>query len=171
MVAAPRAISDRHGIPTTRKLLCAGVMAVASVVAWAGHGACAEPAAAGSAPAAKQAEPRPALSPQDVYRRLLKSTAWLRYVVEGEGSHEGTGWVVDAKKRLLVTNEHVVTGVDEIEVYFPATKNGKAVIEGCSTTARLVSLFVDITELRDYLAETAPLVSPKTAKAEKLAEE
>ena len=73
-------------------------------------------------------DPLPRLDPRDVYRRVLKSTAWLRFVVKGEGSYEGTGWVVDAEKGLLVTNEHVVAGVDEIEVYFPVKKDGKTVL-------------------------------------------
>lgn len=69
------------------------------------------------------------LDPTAVYRRLLDSTAWLRFTVEGEGVHEGTGWVVDAEKGLLVTNQHVVDGVDEIDVYFPVKKDGKVVLE------------------------------------------
>lgn len=69
------------------------------------------------------------LEPTEVYQRLLKSTAWIRFVVEGEGSYEGTGWVVDADKGLLVTNKHVVADVDEVEVYFPVEKDGKAALQ------------------------------------------
>ena len=37
-----------------------------------------------------------------------------------------------------------------------------AVVEGAATDARLVSVFVDIHELRDYLKQSVPLADPKT---------
>ena len=61
---------------------------------------------------------------------MLKSTAWLRYEADnGDSYYHGTGWVVDTDKGLLVTNKHVVSDVDEIEVYFPVEKDGKVVLE------------------------------------------
>jgi tetratricopeptide (TPR) repeat protein len=39
----------------------------------------------------------------------------------------GTGWVVDASRRLIVTNHHVVDGVDLVGVVFPIVKNGRVV--------------------------------------------
>jgi tetratricopeptide (TPR) repeat protein len=39
----------------------------------------------------------------------------------------GTGWVVDERRRLMVTNHHVVDGVDVVEVVFPIVKNGRVI--------------------------------------------
>ncbi|MBN2295060.1 MAG: tetratricopeptide repeat protein [Pirellulales bacterium] len=76
-----------------------------------------------------EAKRSPQLQPTEVYKRMLKSTAWLRYLVKGEGYYEGTGWVVDAEKGLLVTNKHVVGDAKEIEVYFPIEKDGRIVLQ------------------------------------------
>ena len=40
-----------------------------------------------------------------------------------------------------------------------------AVVEGHMQEARLVSLFIDVGEIRDYLAEAVPLVAPENAEA------
>ena len=67
---------------------------------------------------------------QTPYDRLLHSTA---YIEDACGS--GTGWVADRERRLLVTNYHVVaddrTGgvLDEVDVYFPAYRDGKLIAE------------------------------------------
>jgi S1-C subfamily serine protease len=60
-----------------------------------------------------------------VHARLLKSTGWLRTTTEGVG----TGWVVDAKRRWLITNLHVVGDQDRVEVFFPVERDGKVVVE------------------------------------------
>src|SRR4051812_27100335 len=50
----------------------------------------------------------------DIYTRTLKATA-LIFVPTGNG----TAWVVDVERRLLVTSEHVVGRHAEVEVIFP----------------------------------------------------
>ena len=60
-----------------------------------------------------------------VYDKLLQSTAWVRSATEGVG----TGWVVDARRRWLVTNLHVVGDRDGIEAFFVAEKDGRPIGE------------------------------------------
>src|SRR5437879_556889 len=65
---------------------------------------------------------------KNVYRQTLKSTAWLVVPYEN-GTGWGTGWVVDAKEKLLVTNHHVVEDRDKVYVIFPEYKDGRLVVE------------------------------------------
>ena len=55
------------------------------------------------------------LSTKEVYNKLLSATVWVR---RDDGRH-GTGWVYDRAKGLIVTNHHVVHGVDSVKLYFP----------------------------------------------------
>jgi S1-C subfamily serine protease len=70
------------------------------------------------------------LSPKEIYHKLLPSTCWVVYE-ERVGSKSvrlwGTGWVVDARRRLIVTNQHVVDSVDVVHVGFPMMKDGRVV--------------------------------------------
>src|SRR4029079_124364 len=43
------------------------------------------------------------------------------------GLSMGTGWVVDVRRRLVVTNHPVVDGVDVVRVGFPIMKDGRVV--------------------------------------------
>jgi tetratricopeptide (TPR) repeat protein len=62
---------------------------------------------------------------EDVYARTLRGTA---LILTPKGS--GTGWVIDLEQGLLVTNEHVVTTHEQVEVIFPAYgKDGRPVAE------------------------------------------
>src|SRR5262249_51787493 len=51
---------------------------------------------------------RRGLSGEKIYERLLKSTAVVVIMKDGEFQSNGTGFVVDAAEKLLVTNVHVV---------------------------------------------------------------
>jgi tetratricopeptide (TPR) repeat protein len=70
------------------------------------------------------------LIPREIYRKLLPSTCWILAPV-GVGSEtgisSGTGWVADAQRRLIVTNDHVVKGADSVLVFFPAVNDGRVV--------------------------------------------
>ena len=64
-----------------------------------------------------------------LYRKILKSIVYVR-----TPSGSGSAWVLDASKRLIVTNFHVVADDDnkvhsEVRVYFPAFRNGKLIAE------------------------------------------
>ena len=55
----------------------------------------------------------------DDYSRLLRSTAWIRTTTQGVGA----GWVVDAKRRWLITNLHVVGDQDRVDAFFVDAKD------------------------------------------------
>jgi tetratricopeptide (TPR) repeat protein len=83
----------------------------------------------GRLPQSETAAPGP-LPPKEVYHKLLPSTCWV--VREQQVGSEtvvscGTGWVVDVGRRLIVTNHHVVEGVDTVGVVFPIMKGGRVV--------------------------------------------
>ena len=49
----------------------------------------------------------------------------LRPVPDNGGIQFGTGWIVDAKRRLIVTNEHVIDISDDVKIYFPEHDDGR----------------------------------------------
>lgn len=64
----------------------------------------------------------------ETYRNTLKCTSWVLAKTDGETS-SGTGVLVDADKKLMVTNFHVVGDARSTVVFFPAMKNGKPIVE------------------------------------------
>jgi S1-C subfamily serine protease len=68
---------------------------------------------------------------QKFYNRLLKSSVWVVFPssdAPGKLSLQmGTGWVVDAKKKLVVTNYHVVRSKETAAVFFPLYVGGNLV--------------------------------------------
>jgi len=71
-------------------------------------------------PTAPAAKPEP-LSSRALYDRAVRGTA---YVESGGGA--GTAWILDAKRKLLVTNFHVASE-GNCTVYFPIFHNGRIV--------------------------------------------
>ena len=68
-------------------------------------------------------------SGEKIYQRALKSTVWV-IVPQGQGGlvASGTGSLVSLKKRLILTNYHVVGTKDAAMVFFPIyLKNGEVV--------------------------------------------
>jgi S1-C subfamily serine protease len=63
-------------------------------------------------------------SPGDIYRRASQATAWVH-----TQKRQGTGWLADAERRLLVTNYHVVGGDEVATVVFPDHRDGKLIAE------------------------------------------
>jgi S1-C subfamily serine protease len=61
---------------------------------------------------------------RNLYRRTVTGVA---LIVVDDG--HGTGWIIDRKRRLLVTNHHVVNGDDRPYVYFPVMENGRLIAE------------------------------------------
>lgn len=59
----------------------------------------------------------------DTYKNTLKATCWVLAKDNGETS-SGTGVLVDAEKRLVVTNYHVVGTARSAVVFFADTTNG-----------------------------------------------
>jgi len=64
-----------------------------------------------------------------LYNQILKSVALIDCTTEEGSSWSGTGWVLDEKQRLLVTNHHVVEGVEECDVYFPEFIDGQLITD------------------------------------------
>src|SRR5262245_19945074 len=62
----------------------------------------------------------------EAHRSLLPSTCWI---VNQPLGATGTGWIIDARRRLIITNEHVVEGTDSVFVYFPVEEGGRVVRE------------------------------------------
>ena len=63
----------------------------------------------------------------DVYDKVLTSTG-LILVPQGNGKDtQGTCWVVDHDRKLVITNNHVVTDKTDVQVYFPMFANGEVI--------------------------------------------
>jgi tetratricopeptide (TPR) repeat protein len=117
-----------------------------------------------------------ALTPKDIYHKLLPSTCWVVHE-KRIGSESvlsmGTGWVVEARRRLIVTNHHVVDGVDVVGVVFPILKDGRVVNDArayWNGVDRITGTVIDRSPRRDLaLIQLAKL--PTAAPALTLATE
>jgi S1-C subfamily serine protease len=66
---------------------------------------------------------------ENVYKKALKSTVWV-VQLDGKKIRSGSGSLIDAQKRLILTNYHVVRNVPEAKVFFPAfDKKGNLIPE------------------------------------------
>src|SRR5262249_16016860 len=59
-----------------------------------------------------------------VYQQALRSTVWIVVPLGGNRITVGSGSVIDAKQRLVLTNYHVVRGKSDVIVMFPTFVNG-----------------------------------------------
>jgi serine protease Do len=64
----------------------------------------------------------------EVYKKTLSSTAWVLAKTDGATS-SGTGVLINAEKKLLVTNFHVVGEARTAVIFFPEVKDGKPNID------------------------------------------
>jgi hypothetical protein len=64
----------------------------------------------------------------EIYRQALQSTAWV-LAKNSEGTSSGTGVLVDAERKLLVTNAHVVGDARAAVIFFPELKDGKPIVD------------------------------------------
>jgi len=67
---------------------------------------------------------RTARADANIYRQILPSTALV--ITE---KARGSGVLVDVRRRLLVTNEHVLDDGSPFVVFFPQFKDGKVIAE------------------------------------------
>src|SRR5262245_49043694 len=76
--------------------------------------------------AALLAAPTAARANPDVYKKVLPGTAWVVAdgddFLAGRSFNSGSGVVIDAERRLVVTNYHVVEERNEVLVFFPSTQ-------------------------------------------------
>jgi serine protease Do len=63
----------------------------------------------------------------DIYRKVLRSTVLVVVRRAGGAGSRGTGWVVDAQRRLVVTNWHVAREARAVRVAFPRYERGALV--------------------------------------------
>jgi tetratricopeptide (TPR) repeat protein len=115
------------------------------------------------------------LSAVEVYNRMLPSTCWVRMEwTEGDmlWKRWGTGWVYDIGRRLVVTNEHVIHGRDDVTGYFPQEVDGELVHDPewyLSSGEKFTGRVIDRSTARDLaLIQLDGL--PENAVALKLAE-
>ena len=76
------------------------------------------------------------LSATEVYRQTLRGDAWIITPAKGKG----TGWIVDSKRKLLITNFHVVGDQESVDVVFPVRRDGRLVTERSYYTGNLREL-------------------------------
>jgi S1-C subfamily serine protease len=79
---------------------------------------------------AHAAEPR---GDKKLYQKVLKSSVWVVVVKSQVGNvlqtGNGTGWVADKERGLVITNYHVVCEFQQVHVYFPAFVGGKLITD------------------------------------------
>jgi len=63
-----------------------------------------------------------------VYSRLVRSTVWIQSN-RGTSLATGSGSLIDRRRRLVLTNYHVVGDGDRVTVVFPIFRDGKLVAE------------------------------------------
>jgi S1-C subfamily serine protease len=87
------------------------------------------------APMSRAAQEAPDKPSAKFYQKVLKSSVWVlaaKTPIKAAGELQffaGTGWVVDRKRRLVVTNYHVVRDKKAVIVFFPAFVNGQLVTD------------------------------------------
>jgi S1-C subfamily serine protease len=77
--------------------------------------------------------PSLSLADESVYKKALKSTVWVVQPIEREGNRltmrTGSGSVIDARQKLILTNYHVVEEIPDVTICFPIFEKGKLVPE------------------------------------------
>jgi tetratricopeptide (TPR) repeat protein len=75
-----------------------------------------------------------AVRPDEVFRRLERSVAWVQVYKDHHTVSGGTGFLVDRRRKLVVTNFHVVDerrpvreNADNVFVFFPFYRDGRSV--------------------------------------------
>src|SRR5438105_14021095 len=70
------------------------------------------------------AKDQPEFQPSDLYDKCVKSSVFIVTPLKG-GQAQGAGALIDAEKRYVITNYHVVEDVELVFVQFPVrTKDG-----------------------------------------------
>jgi tetratricopeptide (TPR) repeat protein len=62
---------------------------------------------------------------EDISLKTIQSSAWVLAPQDQKVTMTGTGWVLDAGDRLLLTNQHVVGQAVNVTVLFPLYRKGK----------------------------------------------
>lgn len=62
---------------------------------------------------------KPAEKTGNIYKRSIKSVAWVYNKVSPNKAATGSGTLIDTKDRLVITNYHVVGDSDTVFIFFP----------------------------------------------------
>ena len=54
-----------------------------------------------------------------VYKKAVPGVVWIRNYI-GKSAYTGTGFLVDRKKKLIITNHHVAQREARVDAFFPA---------------------------------------------------
>ena len=74
------------------------------------------------------------------YQKTLQSTAWVITSNAENETSSGTGVYVDAERKLLLTNAHVVGDSRKAVIFFPTKKNGQLVVRRKEYLASILKL-------------------------------
>ena len=118
--------------------------------------------------------PSAALADETNYAKTLESTAWIITSSAEEETSTGTGVYVDAEKRLVLTNAHVVGDSRSAVVFFPELENGQPKVKRKHYLENVLKLaqpgkVVAVDRKRDLALIELPKV-PERARAIELAE-
>ena len=102
------------------KILTAGAIAVPFALPAAVH-AQPKPAAQPEKPAKRE------MTPKELHQHLARGSGWVRTSRGQRSSTTAPPGFSTREKRLMITNNHVVEGHDEVMVTFPIWKDGKLV--------------------------------------------
>lgn len=108
------------------------------------------------------------------YARTVGSTVWIITSDADNETSTGTGVLVDAEKRIVLTNAHVVGDSRSAVVFFPETKNGELEVKRQHYLDNVVKLaqpgkVVAVDQRRDLALIQIPKI-PEGVKAIELAE-
>jgi V8-like Glu-specific endopeptidase len=118
-----------------------------------------------------------ALTGEEIYKRALKSTAWI-VVPQTDGVIMGSGSLIDVKQRLVLTNYHVVMEMkDSMFVSFPMYDNKNKLIserkvyfENLRNNGAIPAKVLAVDKLKD-LAVIQLTKLPKGVEAVRLAQD
>jgi tetratricopeptide (TPR) repeat protein len=73
---------------------------------------------------------------RSIYKKTIHGTVLVKVRFSDMRTSQGTGWVVDKARKLLVTNHHVVQNAELVNVVFPAYADDKAFRNGRPLSSR-----------------------------------
>ncbi len=68
-------------------------------------------------------------SGEKIYQKTLRGTTWILGMRNSQGADTGTGVLIDAKHKWVLTNFHVAGEASRIVVFFPRFRDGKLIAE------------------------------------------
>ena len=103
-----------------------------------------------------------------VYKKAVPSVVWI-HAKHANGSVTGSGTIIDAERKLALTNYHVVEDAAKVTLYFPAIRDGEPIAEKQYYNDRAHSLAISARVIaRDKKADLA-IVQLESLPAGKLA--